>query len=217
VTPGVGGKIFLSWGSAWEGEGEITTWEPGKKLAWKEPMALEEWTIEARGGRTILKLVQSGFLGNEDWEDEWNESTSYGWDFMLLSMKWLLEKPPGAKRQVAWPRVNVNVTRQEAYKRVMAAGGAFLEDANLILNPGTAYAAATNSGEKFTGRVKFVRAGHGFCITIRELNEALLWLTIEGLPGKIEVQAWLSAFGLPEAQLEAFRANWEKHLHQLFA
>jgi len=49
------------------------------------------------------------------------------------------------------------------------------------------------------------------------MNEALLWLTIEGLPGKIEVQAWLSAFGFSEAQLEAFRTSWEKHLQQLFA
>jgi hypothetical protein len=43
-----------------------------------------------------------------------------------------------------------------------------------------------------------VRAGRGFCITIRELNDALLWFTIEGLPGKTVVQVWLWTFGSPE-------------------
>jgi uncharacterized protein YndB with AHSA1/START domain len=70
VTPGVGGKAFLSWGPDCEGEAEIVAWEPGKKFAWKENMALVEWTLEARGGKTILRLVQIGFVGNADWENE---------------------------------------------------------------------------------------------------------------------------------------------------
>jgi uncharacterized protein YndB with AHSA1/START domain len=61
VTPGVGGKIFLSWGPNCEGEAEIVAWEPGKKLASKDNFALMEWTLEARGGKTLLRLVQSGF------------------------------------------------------------------------------------------------------------------------------------------------------------
>ena len=34
---------------------------------------------------------------------------------------------------------------------------------------------------------------------VGELNDALVWLTIEGLSGKIEAQLWLSAFGVPQA------------------
>ena len=32
VTPGRGGKIFLSWGPDCEGEAEIIAWEPNKNL-----------------------------------------------------------------------------------------------------------------------------------------------------------------------------------------
>src|SRR5271167_2300101 len=35
VTPGLGGKIFVSWGPAYEGEAEILGWEPGKSLPGK--------------------------------------------------------------------------------------------------------------------------------------------------------------------------------------
>jgi len=51
---------------------------------------------------------------------------------------------------------------------------------------------------------------------VRELNDSLLLLTIEGSPGKIEVQAWLSAFSLPPSQAEALGKKWEQRLHEIF-
>jgi uncharacterized protein YndB with AHSA1/START domain len=67
VTAGEHGKICLSWGEDWPGEGEIVVWQPGTRLAWKDNFALVEFILEARGAKTVLRLVQSGFLGNEDW------------------------------------------------------------------------------------------------------------------------------------------------------
>jgi len=52
---------------------------------------------------------------------------------------------------------------------------------------------------------------------VLELNGALLWLTIEGVPGKIEVQAWLSAFGLPQSNVDRFALKWESRLKQIFS
>jgi uncharacterized protein YndB with AHSA1/START domain len=66
VTPGPGGTLFISWGLDCEGTAEIVAWEPNRRFAWKESMAVVEWTLEARGGKTLLRMVQSGFLGNED-------------------------------------------------------------------------------------------------------------------------------------------------------
>jgi hypothetical protein len=51
---------------------------------------------------------------------------------------------------------------------------------------------------------------------VRELNDSLLLLAIEGAPGKIKVQAWLSAFSLPPSQVEAFGNKWEQRLHEIF-
>jgi hypothetical protein len=61
-----------------------------------------------------------------------------------------------------------------------------------------------------------VRPLRGFCVTVRELKDALLWFTIEGTPGKIEVQVWLSAFGVPQAELDRFKSSWEAQLKKVY-
>jgi uncharacterized protein YndB with AHSA1/START domain len=216
VTPGPGGKIFVSWGPGSEGEAEIVAWEPGKKFAWKEPMALIEWTLESRGGKTIVHLLQSAFLGNADWENEWFDSTGYGWGFMLLSLQVALERHPGTVRQVAWPRLKVTLSREDAYQKLLSAGALFSEDVQAALKPGEEYSLTTTTGDSFSGRVEFVREPRGFCLTVYDLNDALLWLTIEGSPGQIEVQVWLSAFSLPLSQVEAFGKKWERRLQEIF-
>jgi len=216
VTPGSGGKIFVSWGPDAAGEADIVAWEPGKKFAWKQDFALIEWTLEARGGKTVLHLVQTGFLGNEDWENEWHESTDYGWGFMLASLKWALERHRGEERNVAWPRQKTNVSREEAYARLMRTGSFFAENPATVLREGHEYSLQTFSGETFSGRVEFVRPLRGFCVTIRELNDALLWFTIEGSPGSIEVQAWLSAFGVAQSEIDRFQTTWAAQLKRVF-
>jgi hypothetical protein len=39
---------------------------------------------------------------------------------------------------------------------------------------------------------------------------------IEGTPGKIEVQVWLSAFGVPQAELDRFKSSWEAQLKKVY-
>jgi uncharacterized protein YndB with AHSA1/START domain len=216
VTPGPGGKLFLSWGPGCEGETEIVAWEPGKKLATKDQFALVEWTLESRGGKTIVRLLQSGFLGNEDWEKEWFDSTSYGWQFMLLSLKVALERHRWIPRQLAWPRLKVTQTREEAYAKLLQAGALFVRDAKSALQAGAEYALQTVTGQNFSGRVEFLVEPRGFCLTVREMNDALLWLTIEGAPGNTEVQLWLSAFAIASTQIESFSREWEHRLREIF-
>jgi hypothetical protein len=164
-----------------------------------------------------LHIVQRGFFGNEGWENEWFESTSYGWGFMLASLRWALERHHGEDRKVAWPRVKVDVSRDEAYRKLLAPGNLVAESPERILRDGQEYSLKTFAGEKFSGRAEFIRPLRGFCVSVRELNDALLWFTIEGAPGKIEVQAWLSAFGLPQPELDKFSAQWESHIKQIFS
>ena len=216
VTPGKGGKIFVSWGPNCEGEAEIVAWEPGKKFAYKEPMALVEWTLEARGGKTILRLVQSAFLGNEDWENEWYDSTSYGWGFMLAGLKWALERHRGEERRVAWPRQKTALSRQDAYAQLLQTGNFFAQNPSAVLREGREYSLKTFSGDTFSGHVEFVRPLRGFCVTVHELNDALLWFTIEGTPGAIEVQAWLSSFGVAQTEIDRFQATWAAQLKRVF-
>jgi len=220
VTPGVGGKIFLSWGPSWEGEAPIVGWEPGKRFAVQEKLALIEWTLESRGGKTIVRLVQSGFSTGAAWEDEWFDSTNYGWGFMLAGLRFALERHRGEPRMVAWPRVKTTLSRDEAYARLAAPGAlfaqAFGDPRGQQVPDGSAYALTTESGETLSGTVEFVRPPRGFCLRVAEWNDALLWATIEGTPGELEVQLWLSAFGLTPDTLSAWETRWRRKLEQIY-
>lgn len=89
VEPGVGGRVRLSFGGE-TGELTITTWEPPHRFVHQgEPgpdgaVHAMEYVIEGRaGGRTLVRLVHSGFLG-DDWEAEY-EALGEG-DFMYLQL-----------------------------------------------------------------------------------------------------------------------------------
>ena len=78
IEPGLGGSVTQVM-PGWTGESTITAWEPGKRLAYQSAenpdgtfMAFES-IIEGRaGGSTVLRFVHSGFLGDEDWETEYD-------------------------------------------------------------------------------------------------------------------------------------------------
>lgn len=225
VTPGESGRIFLSWGPACEGEASIDAWEPGKKLRWKErsPFAAAgeerysfvEWTLETREGKTFLRLVQSGFESAAEWESEYHDSVNYGWGFMLANLRHYLEHHPGEPRLVSWPRRTVELPRAEAWKQLVSADGF----------PGLAALANVRSGERYRwqagkeqldGTVEFMLSPRGFCVRVQNLNDALLWLSIENPGGKSEVGFWLSAYGVPQEKVTEFGKQWAHMLEHVF-
>jgi uncharacterized protein YndB with AHSA1/START domain len=87
IEPRVGGVTRMTMGGQAE-ESTVTSWEPGRRLAYRTPESPEgtfmafEYLIEGRdGGGTVLRLVHSGFLG-DDWETEY-EAMKVGWDMYL--------------------------------------------------------------------------------------------------------------------------------------
>ena len=224
VTPGENGTIFMSWGPGCEGEARITGWEPQKllrlvqqlgEIAGPEGITIE-WKLEQRRGRTILRLVQSGFSAGGDWADEYFSSTEYGWAFMLVNLRHYLERHAGMARAVAWPRQKTKLSRDEAYRRLAAPGGLFREGAGGLKVDGE-YMLESASGESYEGRVEFVKPPRGFCLSVRHLNDALFWLTIEGIAGEHEAQIWLSTYNLPQAKVEAFEQQWAGELARIAA
>ncbi len=222
VKPGVGGSVFISWGPDCQGEAPITLWKPNRRYAWTEgkpgdPSApVVEWTIESHGGKTLVRVMNSGFTSGADWENERFDSTDYGWGFMLVNLRHYLERHSGTPRVVAWPRKKVAVTREEAYERIAGPTGLFHGASATRERPGAAYAARTAWNESYSGRVEFVVPPRGFCVSVQELNDALLWLTIEGVAGQHEAQLWLSAYGVPQRQMDEFAKHGAALLDRLF-
>jgi hypothetical protein len=65
--------------------------------------------------------------------------------------------------------------------------------------------------------VKSLVPSRGFCVSVKELNDAPLWVTVEGAPGKLEAQVWLSAYAIPQAQVDEFSKHGAELLNRLFA
>jgi uncharacterized protein YndB with AHSA1/START domain len=78
IEPREGGKTRMSFGGDDAMESTVTAWEPGRRLAYRGEESPDglfmafEYLIEGReGGSTVLRLVHSGFLG-DDWESEYD-------------------------------------------------------------------------------------------------------------------------------------------------
>src|SRR5918999_3914036 len=76
VEPREGGRVHIDFGGAGAAESVVTAWDPPVRFAHRGEPAPDgslhafEYTIEGRGGSTLLRLVHSGFLA-DDWEAEY--------------------------------------------------------------------------------------------------------------------------------------------------
>ena len=123
VTPGEGGKVTLSWGPGMEGTAPIHRWEPPRRFGWTEGEKLVEVEIEAvEGGRTRLRLVQSGFGIDARFDDEY-DSTHGGWLCFLALLRYGAEQFRGRPmRQVHQMRM-LSQTREEGFAQLLASMG----------------------------------------------------------------------------------------------
>ena len=87
VEPHEGGRAAMTIGDN-TSEATVTAWEPPRRFADRTGTPGEagfmafEWLVEGRGdGTTVLRLVQSGVLG-DDWETEY-DALARGWDMYL--------------------------------------------------------------------------------------------------------------------------------------
>jgi uncharacterized protein YndB with AHSA1/START domain len=110
VDPRVGGEYFISWGPGMEGApSTITIYEPGRRFAAAKerstpygadasaqpgpPLTIVvDYQIEAiAGGKTLLRLVHSGFGQGAGWDNEF-EATRTGWTEFMQALKRMLEE-----------------------------------------------------------------------------------------------------------------------------
>ena len=131
VEPGEGGSIFLSWKNEFAAESKIVAWEPVKRLAiswgWgadaeTQPQVTEYRLEAADGGRTVVKVVTSGFPDDPSW-DAYVDGTNRGWLFELQSLKQYLERHEGQEREVIYLRRRTSISAAEVWERMFGEVG----------------------------------------------------------------------------------------------
>lgn len=236
VEPGKGGAIWISWGPPYQGRCTIEIWEPNRHLKMRDEWAEHahddqkqevepgvpaqvamDYYLEGAGGKTVLRLVHSGFGLGSDWDDEF-DATKRGWDFELLGLKHYLEQHRGSSRQVVWARTKVQLDRQQVWDRIMSPFGILKEGSLNGSTEGSKFEIVTVGGEKLRGTVLAYNPPEDFAAIISNLNDAFFRFRIEkwSKPKHVEPNLWLSLYDLPQSDTILLQSSWTKLLTKLF-
>jgi uncharacterized protein YndB with AHSA1/START domain len=194
VVPGAGGVIRLRWDESYDSDSAIEIWEPNVHLRIGFPhhppvLLATDYHLESDKGRTILRVVTSGFGDGHDWDD-WYSGVRAGWDFELRGLKHYLEQHRGRDRLVASARHPLSISRESAWERLTGPGG-WLERTGL------------------TGKTLVRSPPVQLVMTVDQLNNGILRLELEF--GN-RVIAWLATWGAPSGAVEDLNAEWQRTL-----
>jgi uncharacterized protein YndB with AHSA1/START domain len=201
VTPGAGGSVWQSFGEGAEWETPITVWEPRKRLFTGDPASLAvDYIIEARGaGETVLRIVTSGFSGENAWEEEVDMSA--GWTTFLLGLRHYFQHHRGESRTVAYFRHPVvEISREEGFRRMLNVFG-FAETPR----EGEQFDVTTKMGDRLQGTVEVVAPPINLTATLVSVNRAFLMIEIERGRGRCRPAAWISLYGEAGAEAAALQ------------
>jgi uncharacterized protein YndB with AHSA1/START domain len=206
VEPGVGGFILADWGPGLEWRTLIEVWETNRHLRLTEtrdrvmtsaPAAqplepcrlVEDFYLESQKGKTVLRLVHSGFGSGSDWDTEY-EGTRGGWATCFLRLKLGLERH----------------RNETAYNRILVEQYAGLDRSAALarLESSVPYPwDLTNRGDYHLSAV------------VPELNRSVVTISIQPSEAGAVVYAELLLFGLPPDECQRVEQEWAGRLKQL--
>lgn len=203
VEPGVGGKVWVSWGPGMEWEQAIDIWEPGRHLRTSSPMPdgavpfATDYYIEVRGDTTVLRLVNSGFGEGAEWDDMYFGMDG-GWSYFLLNLRHYLERHAGKPRSLAFERRRIGVSRSECFSWLLRTLG----HAGPSPAPGAGVTIPLGE-QRYDARVALALKDH-LAVVIPALDDALLFFELE--PGAApHLGVYLSTYGIGPGPAEDLR------------
>ncbi len=209
-TKGKGGQISLSWGSPEEWTTIIDIWEPNKHLRLVDPPAAEgipptaiDFRLETVGGTTIVRLVNSGFSADADWDEMLDTMTS-GWTYFLFNLQQYVERHFDTPREMVWVRRRTTKSPSDIWDDVLGPNGLAIEGYASSVEPQSPYACSSLS-EPITGKVQMINPPVHFVGTADTLDDGVLFVEVE--PGKDSrhVGIWLSTYGLTSKRVRSLQ------------
>ena len=210
VEPGVGGTIALSWGESGSEEAVVEIWEPNRRLravnrrrdaTGRLVEIAVDYLIEAKGGRTTLRVVHAGFGAGAEW-DQGSDGTIRGWGYELRGLRHYLSRHAGVDRQVASAQAATSMSPGAAYARVMGPEGLVSAGSLAGLTEGDQYRIGGAAGV-FEGSVLVSRPPLDFSGTVSNLSEALLRYEFYGGSAKL----WVATWGVDEARVRKLESQ----------
>lgn len=177
---------------------------------------IQEWTFETRAGKTLVRLVHSGFGAGEDWQDEIYEGTRRGWAFELRGLRHYLENHPGTRRDTVWVQMYHGLPTGEAWSRLMSPRGLLAQGSLADPVEGDGYDIVAATGDRFQGTVHVWNPPHDFAATVAGINDAFLRFRLDRYMDRPEANFWLSTYGVPRDRLATLETGWRSLMEDLF-
>jgi len=198
VEPGAGGQITLDWGGGMESTSRIEIWEPEKHLRKvddrPEPAVPQviDYLLEGRGGKTVLRLVHSGFGDSADFNNEY-DSTNIGWKLFLQMLKNSAERGVDACRNVTIMRM-LNESAGSVWEKLRPRVSAEFQQGVTRLTD---------------------QRGH-WCVEFPERDGHMVSLFCDSCSGATAVTIMSLLHGKSAADADADRAHWTGILNETF-
>jgi uncharacterized protein YndB with AHSA1/START domain len=197
VEPGVGGTFLADWGPGIEWKTAIEVWEPNRHLRLAETREqpepcplLQDYFLEAEGGKTVLRLVHSGFGTSAEWDNEY-EGTRGGWPVCFFRLKHGLEHHRGESiHNIILTSVGHGIDTARAHELIESARPEPYEPA---LNAPTE------------------RAG-----VLPELNGSIFSYSVQPCPGGTMAYVQFLFFGLSDAKAASIQKEWSDKMARMF-
>jgi uncharacterized protein YndB with AHSA1/START domain len=178
------GSIWISWGEGMSVEHELDVYEApkrvrhpsGKNAETKAPL-YADWSIEAReGGKATLRLVHSGFSVGADWDNEY-DAHERGWKLMLQNLRhYFARHAQQPAKHIAF-MANRESPRVPVWTALLAKFG--FEATPKV---GDAFRFTAANGDVLTGHVDLVTDTRDLALVVREYDDALVRVSLEGKP-----------------------------------
>lgn len=215
ATPGVGGTIDLTWDPAEPPTHcQIIEWEPSQRLrmSWRDapdgehPLPVEI-RLESREGRTVLRLVHSGFLTDASWDDDF-ESHGRGWTYELRSLKYYLERFRGRDRHVLRMRFPLRGDLKQTWAGLVGERGLFRVSTLSAIADGAEFVLQLPSGDSTAAQMIYQLAERDFAVAADILQGGIFRFALETFTGQPEIWIWFLSWHLVESQLEGLMDRW---------
>jgi len=225
VTPGQGGEVWFSWKNEFEGRQRIETWEENRRLGlvdMPDPsrpfVGRVDYHLEDRDGKTLLRLVHSGFPADAR-SDDLMDATRRGWRFELRGLRHYLEHHRGRPRSHVWLRIGCSEDAALVWETLLGRRGFCTKGDLAEAWPGDAYDIESGAGDLFRGTVMICRPPQDLALVVANMNHSLVRLRLDAaMDGdrRTEVNLSLSAYGIHHDDLHTFHARWQHQLRSMF-
>jgi uncharacterized protein YndB with AHSA1/START domain len=228
IEPRVGGVWSLNWYGDFPWDARIQIFEPNRhlRIAMEAPPPTSEdvgkpeseharptivdYLLEARGGKTVLRIVHSGFGADAAWDEEY-EGVRTGWAFEIEVLRHYVENHRGRNRSMFWLRVPVEGSHEHAWNRLADLAP---EIARRRFKPGELATLQLATGERISGSVVTHEAPRAFGMIAED--SSIFRLAVDLCGGTLEAGVWIEAWGESAALVEDHKRRWSAALAKAF-